>query len=171
MTAPPMAFKWDGESMFPVGRFARECDRHFVVGETYRLVEHQDRSRASHDHFFAAIHDAWENLPEHIAARIPTPDHLRKFALIRTGYADQRQLVASSKAEARRLAAFVRPMDEYAIVSVEGCVVTVFTAQSQSMKAMGKSRFQASKQAVLDWVANLIGTTPAALSENVRSAA
>lgn len=171
MTYTAIPFVWDGECFVPHKRFQQECDRRFTVGQGYLLAPQEHRSAASHRHYFASINEAWLNLPESEAARFPTAEHLRRFALIRTGYADQRQLVASSKAEARRLAAFVRPMDEYAIVSVEGCPVTVFTAQSQSMKAMGKARFQASKQAVLDWVANLIGTTPAALSENVRSAA
>ena len=67
------------------------------------------------------------------------------------------EFVASSKAEATRLAAFLRPIDDYAVVSVDHCVVTVWTAQSQSMKAMGKEAFQESKTKVLDYVGSLLG--------------
>jgi hypothetical protein len=62
-----------------------------------------------------------------------------------------------------RLAAFIRPTDEYAIVDVKESVVTVWTAQSQSMKAMGKEAFGKSKVAVLEFAAGMIGTTPEAL--------
>ncbi|WP_431861469.1 hypothetical protein [Azospirillum sp.] len=142
-----------------------------MVGEVYRLSEHQDRSDASHRHYFACINEAWENLTEHMAAQFPTPDHLRKFALIKAGHADSRQMVASSKAEAVRLAAFIKPIDDYALVLVDGAVVTVWTARTQNMRAMDRKTFQASKDAVLAIVAEMIGTTPAALSANAGQAA
>lgn len=65
-------------------------------------------------------------------------------------------MVASSKAEALRLAAFIKPMDGYVEVSVRESVVIVFTAESQSMKSMGKERFQASKTAVLELLAVIL---------------
>ena len=68
-------------------------------------------------------------------------------------------LVASSKAEAVRLAAFIRPIDEFSIVTVQGAVVTRFTAKSQNMRAMGKAEFEASKRAVLDKIADMIGVS------------
>jgi hypothetical protein len=42
-------------------------------------------------------------------------------------------------------------MDEYAIVTVREAVVTVYTAKSQSMRAMGRETFQKSKDDVLAW--------------------
>jgi hypothetical protein len=167
----PVTFHWDGEAMYPHQRFRQLCDRQFVVGEHYRLVEEQVRSRETHNHFFASIQEAWENLPEDQAERFPSPEHLRKFALIKAGYADQRQFVASSKAEALRLAAFMKGFDDYALVTVAGTVVNVFTAQSQSMKAMGKKAFQDSKQACLDIASGMIGVAPETLSRNAREAA
>lgn len=168
----PMQFRWDGEAMVPPSRFwGKACDAVFVVGEVYTLVEHQDRSSASHRHYFAAVHDAWDNLREDQQERFPSPEHLRKYALIKAGYADSRQFVASSKAEAMRLSAYIRPMDEYALVSVDGPVVTTWTARSQDMRSMGKKEFQRSKDAVLNVLAELIGTTPAALSSNAGQAA
>lgn len=159
----PIIYTWDGERMEPLRRFANVCDRQFTIGETYCLIQHEHRSQASHNQFFAIVHRAWENLPEHLAERFPTAEHLRKYALIKAGYRDERTIVAASKAEAQRLAAFVRPMDEYAVVTVSEAVVSVYTAQSQSMKSMGKQRFQASKDAVLAVLAEMIGVSPETL--------
>lgn len=171
MSAPPIPFRWEGDCFIPNPGFSRECDKHFVVGQVYRLIEQQDRSDASHRHYFACINTAWETLPERLSERFPTAEHLRKFALVKSGYADSRQLVASSKAEALRLAAFVRPMDEYAVVTVSESVVTVWTARTQNTRAMNRQDFQESKDAVLSIVAEMIGTTPSALAANAGQAA
>lgn len=172
MNETPTTFEWTGEAMVPVSQFmARKADECFVIGDTYRLVEHHDRSMNSHRHYFAALHDAWASLPENEAERFPSSEHFRKWCLIKCGYADQRQHVCASKAEALRLQAFVRPLDEYAVVTCRESVVTVWTAQSQSVKAMGRQAFQASKQAVLDLAASMIGVDPQALSANAGLAA
>ena len=63
------------------------------------------------------------------------------------------------------MAAFVKPMDEFAIVTVSEAVVNVWTAKSQSVKAMGKKDFQASKDAVMAILAEMIGTARAALEK------
>jgi hypothetical protein len=153
----PLPFRWNGEAFEPLPRARRACDEAFVIGEVYTLAEEKARSSVSHRHYFAMVHEAWATLPEHMAAQFPTAEHLRKFALIKTGFADSRQIVAASKAEALRLAAFIRPLDEYGLVTVEGAVVTHWTAQSQSTRAMGGKLFQESKSAVLDYIAGLSG--------------
>src|SRR5690349_2757067 len=103
----PLPMQWDGEVMRPTRGFARLADKAYVVGEVYTLVEADaSRSQASHRHYFAAVYDAWLNLPELDAERFPTVEHLRKYALIRAGYCDTREIVCSSKAEAVRLGAF-----------------------------------------------------------------
>ena len=157
--------------MQPTARMHNRCNAEFVVGQLYRLDEIHDRSANSHRHFFAELHEAWKNLPEREAERFQTSEHLRKYALIRCGYADHRQIVCASKAEAQRVAAFIKPMDEYAVVTVSEAVVTVYTAQSQSMKAMGRKAFQESKTAVLDYVAALIGVSRDELKQNAGKAA
>jgi|SRR5579883_626308 len=170
--APPIPCHWDGESFTPASpHWARVADRHFVVGQTYPMEVREDRSIASHRHYFAAINSAWENLPEDLVERFPTADHLRKFALIRCGYADQRSIACASKAEARRLAAFIKPMDTFAVVTVTEATVTVWAAKSQSMRAMGKRDFVESKAKVLDYIAGLIGTSASALEKNASAAA
>ena len=171
MTFAPLLCEWTGEALKPLGRYASEADKSLVVGERYRIAEHQERSLKSHNHFFASICEAWNNLPESLAERFDTPEKLRKYALIRCGYADQRQIVCASKAEAQRVAAFIRPMDEYAVVTVSEAVVAVYTAQSQSVRAMGNKAFQESKTKVLDYIASLVGVTPGALEQNAGRAA
>lgn len=165
----PIYFTWDGDAMIPRERERRACDDRFVVGAIYALAVQEDRSAASHRHYFASIREAWMNLNETDSARFPTPEHLRKYALISTGYADERSIVCASKAEALRVAAFIRPMDDFSVVVARDGVVKVFTAKSQSQRAMGKADFQASKDAVLSFVANMIGVTESAL-DNGRAA-
>lgn len=164
MSAPFEAIWHEREGVFrPLARFHNVVAAEYGDGECVRLVRQEARSQASHNHFFAALNDAWLNLPEGEAERFPSAEHLRKWALIKAGYRDERTFVCGSKAEAQRLAAFVKPMDEYAVVVVREAVVTVWTAKSQSMRAMGKADFQRSKDDVLEVVAGMIGATPAQL--------
>ena len=165
----PMEFARDGEVLRPLhpNAFARQ----YVEGEIHRLAPWEDRSQASHNHQFAAIHEAWKNLPEDQAERFPTSEHLRKWALIRAGYRNDTTIVAASPEDAQRLAALARSLDGYAVIVVRDDVVTVMTAKSQSARAMGKADFQASKDAVLGIVAGLIGTTPNELQQNAGQAA
>lgn len=171
MSLPPIVCEWTGEAFEPRPAFRKRCDEALTVHELYRVETREERSINSHRHFFAAVEEAWRNLPDGISDRFATSEHLRKWCLIKTGYRDQRTFVCKGKAEAQRLAAFIRPMDDYAVIAAREATVIVATAKSQSMKAMGKQAFQESKTAVLDECARLIGTSAAALKENVRTSA
>jgi hypothetical protein len=158
MTEAPITMRWDGDAMVPASQFwASRADKLWVVGEHYKIAEHHDRSGVSHRHFFAVVNEAWSNLPDRLLEEFPTAEVLRKKLLIRAGYADERSIVCASKAEAQRVAAFIKPMDDYAVVTVREAVVRVFTAQSQSVKAMGNRAFQESKTKVLDALDDLLG--------------
>ena len=161
-----LLFSWDGEAMTPLPRFRKASDQEFVVGEQYRLEVQEERSARSHSHFFACVGEVWKNLPEEMD--FPSPDHLRKFALIKRGFFDERSIVCASTEEAARVAAFVQPMDDYAVVIARDATVKVFTAKSQSMRSMGKREFQKSKDAVLEYLSSLIGVEPDALAKRVR---
>jgi hypothetical protein len=171
MNPAPVVFQWTGEAMVPLARFHNVANAQFTVGEYYRMEALEERSLVSHRHFFACVHDAWLNLPDKIAVDFPTDDALRKHALILTGFREERKFVASSPIEARKIAAFIKPRDEYAIISVNGNIVIEWTAKSQSMKAMGKQAFADSKDKVLGFVADLIGVAPETLAANARRAA
>lgn len=155
----PMVWMWNGETMEPHRRFVGHANRDFVVGEHYRLNAVEERSLASHNQYFAAVHDRWLSLPDEMVMQFPTEEILRKHALIMTGYRRERKFVASSREEARKLAAWLKAdQDGYAIISVHENVVVEWKALSQSLKGMPtKGQFQASKAAVLEWLDGLLG--------------
>lgn len=158
MADVPIPCIWDGEAMVPASPYwAARADQQFVVGEHYKLIEHHDRSEASHRHYFASIKNGFDNLPDVMRDDYPTAEHLRKKALIRTGYAHHRDYVCDSANAARDMAAFIRPLDDYAVIITKDCIVRVYTAMSQSVKTMGAKEFQASKTAVLDFIDDLLG--------------
>lgn len=150
-------YEWDGEAMRPLHRFHNLCNAEFVVGEKYRCEVQEDRSWVSHKHQFAWLHESWLTLPEHVAARFLNEEQLRKHALIAGGFCDSATIVCASRAEAERWFRVLTKDDPYCIVKIEGNTLMRFTAQSQSAHAMGRDRFQKSKDAVLDYVENLLG--------------
>ena len=170
---PPIVARYDGEGAFQaLGRFAAECDRHFVIGQKYQLAELEERSSKTHKHFFATVGDAWSTLPEGLAERWPHPTILRKFCLIKAGFCTQADHVCGSKAEALRLTGFLAAQfsdpDAYRLVSVTRNVVNVWTPHSQSLRSMDKATFQASKEGVFAVLAELLGTTAETLAEHER---
>ncbi len=168
----PIKCEWTGEALVPAGKhWANRADQQYVVGESYMVEIRQERSLNSHRHYFAAINESHANLPDHLAEQFPTPDALRRYALIRTGYRDERSIVAATPAEARAIAAFIKPMDSYAVVVVNDCVVTVYNAKSQSLRAMGRAQFSESKNAVLDFLSRMIGVERESLDKNAGAAA
>lgn len=167
----PQYFTWNAERSVMVPRNRSLADRTWVDGETYRLGVIEERSAASHSHYFAALTEAWASLPHEQAERFPTVEHLRKYALIRTGYHNSDSFVCGSKAEAVRLAAFIRPTDEFSVIDVSAATVTRYSAKSQSKRAMGAEEFQRSKTAVLDYAASLIGVERKALEQNAGASA
>ncbi len=171
MSAPPLLFQWTGEAMAPVGRFAREADRHFVIGERYRLEEVSERSDISHKHEFAWLREAWNNLPEALADEFPTVNHLRKRALIQAGFFRERVTDCGSNAAALRVAAMARDMDEFAYAVVRGPLCVVRTAESQSRRTMDKARFQDSKTKIMEIVAEMVGVAPETLNREAGKAA
>lgn len=171
MAGAPLVYRWDGEAMAPLPRFAKECDRRFVIGQTYMLDEIEERSQVSHSHEFAWLREAWLQLPESIADQFPSPESLRKRALIDGGFYNEMVIDAGSNAAALRVAQALRAIDEFAVVVVRGGMIVRRTAKSQSRRAMDKREFQASKTALMDVVAQMIGVSPDALASNAGRAA
>lgn len=118
----------------------------------------KDRSVQTHRHYFARIKDLWETLPESVAAApyAKSPDHLRKHALIQTGHCETDVVDCESHqvalAAAPIIAKNARRAHGYALIVVRDTMIVCTVPKSQSFKAMDKDEFQASKQAVLDWI-------------------
>lgn len=161
---PPEPFVWTDEGVMKPLR-PRRADAFYAVGERYILAPVAQRSDSSHRHEFAWLREAWMSLPDHLAEKFPTPEHLRKWALIRAGYSDSHTIVCASKAEAIRVAAFIRPIDEFAVVVTQGATVTRYTAKSQSKRAMGAREFQDSKTKIMDVIARMLGVEPGQLPQ------
>lgn len=168
----PITLTWDGEAFRPAGKFmARLADKEFVIGMNYRMVEHNERSTSTHNHYWAALTEAHRNLPEHLASQFKTVEKLRAFALIRGGFCNSHSIVLSSNERAEEIAAFMRPLDDFAVVDVQGSVITVYTAKSQSYRAMDRAEFAKSKDAVLDIVSEMVGVNRGDLQANAGRAA
>jgi len=156
MKMRPVNFVWrDDGTMKPEQRFATLCDRQFVIGEVYPLQVVEARSMASHNFYFASLHEMWNNLPEDIAKRFPTIEHLRAWALVQAGFYTEKDYVCDSVRKAAHLAKIIRAHAEYAVIKISGDVVKVFDPKSQSRPSMSAEEFKASKDAVLDIVAAL----------------
>jgi hypothetical protein len=156
----PIVFFWDGAVMAPLLRCFKAAQQRFQAGEQYRMWVEHDRSQASHNAYFAELTEQWRKLlwgPR--GADFPTVEHLRHHALIRTGFCDIASEELPSAEAAERMAAFLRGLDalELAEVSSFDNCLTIKTAVSQSRAVMGTRGFQASKAAVLDYVARLVG--------------
>lgn len=128
-------------------------------------LREKQRSTASHNHQFAEIADLWANLPiAHAdAPYAKSADAFRKHGLIFTGYCDVNTVSFETPEQARAGAPFIadlaRAAHGYALTVARGPLVVCSTPHSQSFKAMGKERFHASKQAILDWGHGLLGVT------------
>lgn len=158
--------EWTEDGTFkPLARHSKHCDEMFVVGEKYYVTPEMPRDMRSHRHFMAQVKTDWENLPEDIAEQFASPEHLRKWALCKTGFCTETRQVFTRDRDAVLAAAFAAASSEYAIVSVNGNIVTTWKPESQRVNSMGAERFKQSKRAVLDYLASLIGVTPAQVAE------
>ena len=131
----------------------------------------QERDMNSHRHYFAQLKEAWETLPEKLQKKYPTEDIFRKKLLIEAGYFHESETVCDTPRDAVTVAAFMAPLDPAAVITVRGNVIKKYVAESQSVAAMGKERFQKSKWAVLDLAASLIEVTPKQLEKNAGKSA
>lgn len=152
--------RWDGDAMVPLPGFRKIADRSFVVGQKYRLEEVQERSTATHNHEFAWLKEAWMSLPEAVAGDYPSPEHLRKRALIEAGFYNEEIVDAGTNAAALRVASAFRHREEFSVVIVRGPLVCIRSPKSQSRRTMDKSTFQESKSKIMEVIADLIGVPP-----------
>lgn len=161
----PLSFFWDGDHMVPLNRYS--ADRMYVVGERYKLAVHEERSSVSHRHLFAALDEAWSNLPHHLAIRFPTSDGYRKYILIKAGHCTEIVHICDSFEDARKMKILAEELDEYVLAITEGKILSVFRAKSLSYKNLSGEEFQRVKSKCLELAAADIGVT---VEELARSA-
>lgn len=165
---PPVAFFYLDGMMTP--KYPGIARRTYVEGQAYLMSEVEIRSDKTHRHEFAWLREAWMSLPEDLAERFPTVEHLRKRALIDAGFYHETMIDAGSNAAALRVAAYMRAKDEFSHVVVRGSYAVERVAKSQSHRAMDKAEFAASKTAIINVVAPMIGVDPATLAKQERAA-
>ncbi len=153
----PLIYQGKGRFEAASAYHANRLESLYGAGEMVTVEEVSERSLKSHNAFFAQVADAWSTLPETLSDNFPSAEHLRKWALIKAGYRTETHLVFRTNAEAITAAAFIGNLDSYAICEVSDRLATVWRAESQSMKAMNKERFQQSKDDCLRVISNLIG--------------
>lgn len=166
MAAPPIQLTYSGDGIFIADRRSLAvCLEHFGQGEVITMAVVEERSEVSHRQEFAWLREAWQSLPDALAAEYPSAEHLRKRALIRTGWCTVQDYPCGTQTEAKRWAAFLRrELDEYTIIEPSASVVRVYRARSQARGKMKAAEFQASKTAILEWVAALLEVDPQVLS-------
>jgi hypothetical protein len=152
----PQQFVWSAENSVMVPLRRTLADKVYVDGETYRLAVEEERSMASHNHYFSAIADVHENLDDAMTLILPTPEHLRKYALIKCGFYKVAEHVFSTPADAAKFGYVIRLMDPFSVVQIKLNCAQIFTAQSQSKSAMGAAQFKESKRRVLEYLETLI---------------
>jgi hypothetical protein len=170
MTPPPIPCVWDGEAFRPVLNFLRVAREHYGEGEVIALVPREDRSAASHRHFMACVNEAWKTLPDDLAERFKSAEHLRKFSLIQTGHYDVAVYACKFQTEARRMAATLTDLDAYAVIVVDGVTVTRLTAKSQSYYAMNRKEFGKAKEDVLAYIETLLDVPAGTLAKQREAA-
>lgn len=161
----PIQCIWNGRSFAPVSDYwIRRAAKDYAEGEIIRMVELPERSSASHNHFFASVENAFQSLPPLMAERFPSSEHLRKYALVKSGHCYSESITCPSHADAMRVAAFTRGGDEFSLVTVSKNVVTRFAPKSQSYRSMDKAEFAKSKEDVLRVIAEMLDVSKSELS-------
>ena len=162
----PIPYSWNGTALVPLQRFAVQCARDFLVNGIYRMRRDEEASDESRGHYFACIRAAFDNLPEVMAERFASPEHLRKWCLIRGGYRNEHTIVAGSADKAEEIATLAGVLDDFAVVMIDDNddrIVRIMVAKTQKRKrldgdGMDKTEFEASKEAVLRECSRLVGT-------------
>lgn len=106
--------------------------------------------------YFAIISECFDSLPDDLAERFKSKEHLRKWCLVKAGWCEM-QTIAVGKT-VRQVAEMMRKLDPHAVIAVNGEVITVFTAKSQSRKNQPKPQFMETAEKVYDILSKMLGT-------------
>lgn len=154
----PITYRCTPMALMPLERFMERFEREFEVGKYYALEPVTERSRESHNLYFACVHLAWLNLPHPFADRFNGPDgddDLRKWCLIKRGWCHRKIEVFETEEDAKKAHAMILALPTFVVVVQEGAMLTVYTARTQKLKrndpdGMDKKDFEASKRDVIE---------------------
>lgn len=174
MPLRPLPFEWNGEAMIPSERFRALAKRQFVKGRSYVLEPHDPVTHKERGFYFASIKEAHDNLSPEAVANYPTPEDLRKWALIKAGWRHENFTVCESADQAAMLAAFLRKLPGHKIIDLRDNVVRLYLARSQKIGDpddgyMTQEEWKKSKQDVLDVLSQTIGVTRRELEKQEKS--
>jgi hypothetical protein len=158
----PITYLCTPNALMPVARFAERFEREFQVGKYYTLELVTERSRESHNLYFACVHVAWANLQSPLSERFADDDEFRKWCLIIRGFRHQHVTVFSAPSDAVAAATAIRRLRDFSVTVVDDNTLTVLTAKTQKLRrndpdGMDKKDFEASKEAVIEEAAFRIG--------------
>lgn len=162
MAFGPILTRWDGEVFWPAKRHMPTLDKELVVDDVYTIAEVEGRDERRHKAFFARINDRFKSLPESWGDFFKSPDDLRMWALIHTGFCHQDTFTLQDAEEAQRFALYIKKADKnFRIVDVRGNVVTVYVPESQRVLrngiGMDNERFLHSIRKVDQYLEMMIG--------------
>ena len=144
--------------MMPLERFTERFEREFEVGKYYTLEPVKERSRESHNLYFACVNFAWLNLPHPLSDRFTGPDgddDFRKWCLIKRGWCYRKIEVFETEDDAKKTHAVILALPTFVVVVQEGTMLTIMVARTQRLlkndpEGMDKKDFEASKRDVIE---------------------
>lgn len=159
---------WDAERgvFVPAPKYLRQLARAYEDGQKMWISRVTSRSDKQHKKFFAEFNEMarlrYLSMPNFITERFRDEDHLRKFALVSMGHIkSMTHNVFSSEEEAAKVVALCKVGNPYAVVRIEGCVVTIYVAKSMVMsgaeEVMDRKEFTRAAHDVLTFLDTLLG--------------
>lgn len=103
--------------MVPLAQYRRHAGRQYQADAEYTLAPVEQRSKAQHNRYFAALKEAYDSMPEKVSARWESVNHFRYWALIEVGAFTEKEFTfegRDSEIQARRLGTFAQTEDEHA---------------------------------------------------------
>lgn len=160
--------RFDGEAFRPLDKFMPEVRRTYATGSLVVIDADYPENMAANRAYHAEIRALWQNLPETLDVHYPRPDHLRKRALIKTGYYTANSVALKTAEEARVVAGIMKPLDEFSVVIVRDNVIRIFRPRSQRLRhndedavKMDADELRQSRKDVLEFCRKIVGVNAA----------
>lgn len=160
--------RWRDGTLIPLDKFQPDCRRFFVHDGIYVVEADRPEHIAANKAYHAEIRTLWSNLPETLDVHYPKPEHLRKRALIKTGYYTANYVTLETEEEARVVQSIMKPLDEFSVVIRRNNVVRVYRPRSQRLRReeddavrMDADELKQSRKDVLDFCRALVSVSAA----------